>query len=301
MSSTSLPNFIVFGVQKAGTTSIYNYLKQHPEIYMSPVKETNFFERDWATAPPETLAKKRNGIYTLEQYQQLFAGVTDELAIGEVSPNYLFHHDVAVPLIQQYVPQAKLITVLRNPVDRAYSDYLMHIRDAIDSDAEMSLAEQVRQRPDSSFTLLKGRYYQPLKQFVEAFGANQIQICLYDDLSRNAVQTMQTMYRFLGVDDQFEPDTQQRSQVAKVPKNKTVNSLMRTQNPIRSTAATALKLMMPEAARKQLRDRILALNSTDKSKMPLKAADRALLQDYYRDDILQLQDLINRDLSAWLA
>ena len=74
----ALPNFIVFGIEKAGTTSIYNYLKQHPQIYMSPIKETNFFEKDWENALPEVKAKKRNGIYSLEKYCQLFANKNNQ-------------------------------------------------------------------------------------------------------------------------------------------------------------------------------------------------------------------------------
>lgn len=295
---SSLPNFIVFGVQKAGTTSLYNYLKQHPQIYMSPIKETNFFERDWSNASPEVKAKKRNGITSLEKYNALFAGATTELAVGEVSPNYLFHHQVAVPMIRQHLPQVKLIAILRNPVERAYSDYLMHVRDVLSD--QMDLASQVKFRANSSFMLRKGLYSEPLQHFYDVFGEQQIRVFLYDDLCRDAVRLMQEIYQFLGVDGHFQPDTSHRAQVARVPKNKTLNSLLRTRNPVRSLVASALRMVVPTTVRNQWRERLLALNSTDKSQRPLLVEERRLLLDYYRDDIDHLQTLIGRDLSVWL-
>ena len=160
-----LPNFLIVGVQKAGTTSIYNYLQEHPQVYMSLVKETNFLEKDWENMPPEQ--QNKNGIVTLEKYSELFADVKDEIAIGEASPNYLFHYESSAARIKKYVPDAKLIVVLRNPVERAYSDYLMHIRDAI---GYRSLSEQIKHSSHKSFILRKGFYYVPLKYYFAQFG-----------------------------------------------------------------------------------------------------------------------------------
>lgn len=295
-----LPTFIIIGVQKAGTTSIYNYLKQHPQIYMSPIKETNFFERYWEQETPELQArrKSKNGIMTLDDYCRLFDGVTDEIAFGEVSPNYMFHHPVSVRRIRDTVPDIKLIAVLRNPVQRAYSDYLMHLRDAIGT--PRPLGEQLKTSNDKSYVLLKGKYYESLKHFLDAFGPTRLQVFLYDDLCRNATAFMQAMYEYIGVDPNFEPDTALKMQSAKVIKNQKLNHLIRTQNPIRSAVSGFLRVLLPETLRRQLRSQIINLNSQDKSHLPLSDEERQLLQDYYREDILKLQDLIQRDLSFWL-
>lgn len=294
-----LPNFIIFGVEKAGTTSIYNYLKQHPQIYMSPIKETNFFEKDWENALPEVKAKKRNGIYSLEKYCQLFEAVTDEIAIGEVSPNYLFHYQESVKTIKAVLPDAKMIAILRNPVDRAYSDYLMHIRDVIGQ--PQTLKEQLKHRPQQSFTLRKGLYYEPLKHYFDAFSKENIKIYLYDDLCQDAVELMQDIYSFLNVDSMFKPDTSYKSQVAQVPKNKNFNYLLRVKNPFRTSVASFLKMFLSEKKRQMLRSQLLSLNSTKKASLTLSSDERSLLLEYYREDILKLQGLINRDLSAWLV
>lgn len=295
-----LPNFIIFGVQKAGTTSIYTYLKQHPQIYMSPVKETNFWSTDSKNIEPNGTPKKSNKILTIEQYAQLFENVKDEIAVGEASPNYLFHYQISSKLIYQHLPQVKLIAILRDPAERAYSDYLMNIRDA-KSIGGRTLTEQLKYSSHKSYVLRKGLYYQPLKHYLEKFGHEQIRVYLYDDLCQSPVKFMQNMYEFLEVDPTFIPDTTRKAQEGKLPKNQAVNNLLRTQNPIRKVAATALKTFFPLEVRQNIRSRILEINSIDKKQLKLSVEERKLLVDFYRDDILKLQELIERDLSGWLA
>lgn len=292
----NLPTFLIIGVQKAGTTSIYNYLNQHPQIYMSPVKETNFLEKNWE----EIEDKRKARIDTFEKYCQLFTGVKDEIAIGEASPNYLFHYESSSERIKRYVPNAKLIAVLRNPVDRAYSDYLMHIRDAIGKGKRTRFSEQIKYRADKSFVILKGFYYKHLQHFYEKFDREQIQVYLYDELSKYPVEFMQNMYRFVEVDDTFLPDVSKKAQVAQVPKNTAVNNLLRQQNPLRTIVSSGLRLVLPLEVRQNLRSRLIQMNSQDKKTAPLSPEDRQLLIELYREDILKLQDLIQRDLSAWL-
>jgi hypothetical protein len=294
-----LPNFLGIGVEKAGTTSIYNYLKQHPQVYMSPVKETNFLERDWEHVDDETKRRKKDRIDTFEKYSQLFNKVTDEIAIGEISPNYLFHYQSSSERILRYVPQAKLIAILRDPADRAYSDYLMHVRDAIGQNVR-SLSEQIESRSQQSFTIRKGFYYEPLKYFFDKFGADQIRVYLYDDLCQDAIALIQDMYQFIEVDNTFVPDVTIRNQVAQVPKVNTLNTLLKRQNPVRSVAASVLRLVLPLSARQTIRSALINLNSQDKNQMSFSPEDRSKLIELYREDILKLQDLLQRDLSSWL-
>jgi Sulfotransferase family len=294
-----LPNFLGIGVEKAGTTSIYNYLKQHPQVYMSPVKETNFLERDWENVDDETKRRKKDRIDTFEKYCQLFNNVTDEIAIGEISPNYLFHHQSSSERILRYVPQAKLIAILRDPADRAYSDHLMHVRDAIGQNVR-SLSEQIESRSQQSFTIRKGFYYEPLKYFFDKFGADQIRVYLYDDLCKDAIALIQDMYQFIGVDNTFVPDVTVRNQVAQVPKVNTLNTLLKRQNPVRSIAASVLRLVLPLSVRQTIRSSLINLNSQDKSKVSFSPEDRSKLIALYREDILKLQDLLQRDLSSWM-
>lgn len=299
----TLPNFLIFGVQKAGTTSIYKYLRQHPQVFMSPLKETEFMGRkpeiqEQAAAGADLRTKGgRKKIVTIDDYRELFEGVQDELAIGEASPNYLFSHERSVPAIQRYVPEAKLIAILRNPVERAYSDYLMHVRQAIGN--PRPLAEQVKEKGESSHTLLKGRYYEGVKHYLDVFDSQQVKIFLYDELRQDSPGLMRQIFEFIGVDSSFAVDTEKRQQTAEVPKNKTVNQLLRTNNPLRSMARGVLRMALPEEKRQKLRSRLITANSQGKEGMPLTAGDRQLLENYYREDVMRLQDLLGRDLSTW--
>lgn len=266
---------------------------------MSPVKETDFFNKDWQNAPADLQRRKKNGIVTWDLYTQLFAQATDEhLALGEVSPNYMLNYQTSAELIQQRLPSAKLLAILRNPVERACSNYLMNMRDAIGK--QTPLAEQVRSRGDASYVLLKGKYYESLKHFFDVCGRNRIDVFLYDDLRQNSQRFMQNVYESIGVDPNYLADTSKKTQVAKVPKNQTINRLFKTQNPIR-TVATGIMQIVPADLRHQLRDRLIALNSGDKQRAKFTEEDIILLQQYYREDILRLQDLLQRDLSAWLT
>ena len=300
-----LPNFLIFGVQKAGTTSIYNYLQQHPQVYTSPVKETDFMCRESARKP-ELLTEEeksrltrggRQRILTLEQYEALFDRAGDAIAIGEASPNYLFAHEQAVPNIKTYIPDAKLIAVLRNPVERAYSDYLMSLRQVVGN--LKPLAEQVETSGSTSYTLLKGLYYEGTKHFIDTFGTAQVKIFLFDDLRQDSAGLMRELYAFIGVDSSFQTNTKEKKQTAEVPKNQAVNQLLRTKNPLRETVAKVLRAVMSEERRQKLRSRLISANSQGKEGLPLSNEDRILLEDYYREDILKLQDLLGRDLSGW--
>ena len=295
-----LPTFLIVGVQKAGTTSIYNYLQEHPQVYMSPVKETNFLERDWEKSLAEN-SQFKNQIATFEDYCQLFTAVQDEIAIGEASPNYIFHYETSASRIQKYTPNAQLIVVLRNPVERAYSDYLMHLRDAIGKTKIAPLDEQIKNSSAKSFILRKGFYYTPLKYYYDFFGREKIKVFLYDDLCGNANQFMSEMYEFIGVEQNFVANVSKKTQQAKIPKNQEINQLLQTQNPLRTFAANTLKTIMPLETRQKLRSRLINLNSQTKNQVPLSAEERQQLIELYREDILKLQDLINRDLSSWLS
>ncbi len=297
-----LPTFLIVGVQKAGTTSIYGYLKEHPQVYMSPIKETNFFGTDWEKKiekKPDTGTRKR--INSWERYCELFIDVKDEIAIGEASPNYLANYKTSSEMIQRYVPDVKMIAILRNPVDRAYSDYLMHLRDGINAGKVRSLSEQVKFRSNNSSTIKKGLYYSAVKHYFDTFGQEKFKIFLYDDLTKDSLKMMQDIYRFIGVDDTFNPDTSKRGQTGAVPKNQTLNNLLQTKNPIRTAIASTLKLAMPLEMRQKIRSSLVKFNSAGKELKPLSSEERKILTDFYREDILKLQDLIQRDLSSWLV
>jgi hypothetical protein len=140
-----------------------------------------------------------------------------------------------------------------------------------------------------------------LKYYYEQFRPEQIKVFLYEDFCKQPIAIMQEMYSYLGVDATFCPDVNKKAQVAKVPKNQTINNLLQRQNPLRTIVANALKTIVPLETRQKLRESLVNLNSGDKKQAPLSEEERYQLMKLYQEDILKLQDLLQRDLSVWLA
>ena len=297
-----MPNFLMIGASKSGTTSIHRYLEQHPEVYVSPVKEPKFFalecERPDYKGPGDREAW-RDSVTSIKEYEALFDGATDERAVGEVSPVYLYS-EKAVGRIKHHVPDAKLIAILRNPVERAYSSYLHKRRDGrepLDDFVRALDAEDQRMREGWAYGwryTRVGFYHEQLVRYFDAFVPGQIRVYLYEDLTGDPVGLMRDVYGFLGVDDAFVPDMSRSHNVSGIPKNKLVQSLLRGRNPVK----TALKPLFPRRVRKRLLVDLQNRNLKEAPGMPLEARRR--LTEAYREDILKLEGLIGRDLSGWL-
>jgi hypothetical protein len=291
----TLPNFLIIGAAKSGTTSLYYYLKQHPDVFMSPVKEPNFF----AVKGKEPGFRNRGGYKppgektTLEEYEALFAGVTDEKAIGEASPQYLRNPE-APARIRHHVPEAKLVAVLRDPAERAYSAYLMQVR----NEREKRDFARALEKKEAANWVQAGFYHAHLLRYYELFDREQIRVYLYEDLKEDPAGMVQDIFRFLGVDDSFVPDISLRHNAGGVRRSgalyRAVHIAVMRPNPIRQ----ALKPLLPERLRKRLfeglRDRVLH------KAPPLPVEQRMELVELYREDILKLESLIGRDLSGWL-
>lgn len=295
-----MPNFLVIGANKAGTSSIYQYLDQHSQVYMSPVKEPMFFslvggqlngnwrDRDesfkWAAG-------------TLEEYQALFRGVAGEKAIGEASTSYL-HCPTSADCIRHYIPDVRLIAILRDCAERAYSNYLMYVERGWEKLAFAQAIREEENRIRSGYPMgwhyvKLGFYYEPLKHFFEVFERSQIQVYLYNDLKADPVGLMQDIFRFLGVDTSFVPDTSARYNVSGIPKNRLLHHLLAKPNPIATLLGPFLSPRL-----KRIINAVRNRNLVRPAALPLEV--RKELIELYRPDILKLENLIQRDLAKWL-
>ena len=302
----TMPNFLVIGARKAGTTSLYHYLKQHPEVFMSPVKEPKFFALEGKLpdyrGPGDrwvmTQTSANRAVTDLDEYEALFDGASGEKAVGEASPAYLCN-PVVPERIKAYVPEAKLIAVLRDPAERAYSAYMHQVRDGRETlpFAEALDAEEERTRanwaPGWRYTR-EGFYSENLARYYELFGRDRVKVGLYEDLVEDPAGLMRSFFRFLGVDDSYEPDTARRHNPSGVPKSRFVVSLLKRPNPLKSV----LKPLLPGGLRGRISEGLQRRNLSEAP--PLEPEARGRLVELYREDILRLQDLIGRDLSAWL-
>ena len=294
----TMPNFFIVGAQKAGTTSLYFYLKQHPQIYMSPRKEPHFFEgMHWDFYRPGRMALP---VTDLADYQALFEGVTDEKAIGEASASYLYSPK-APTLIKRSIPYARLIAILRNPADRAYSNFLHCVRAGRESIVDFAEALRVEEgRIKGNWGPLwhykqKGFYYAQVKRYLDTFGRDPFRVWLYEDLRAKPLDVLRDVLEFLEVDDTFAPDMSIEHNTSALPRNKTLYRAAKKLAGRNSGLKLAiLERCLPAGPRRYVKRQIFV------QPPPFPAEIREQLLDSYTEDILRLQDLIGRDLSPWL-
>jgi Sulfotransferase domain len=292
----TLPNFLIIGAMKSGTTALYYYFEQHPQIYMSPIKEPNFFCSEGQENPDG------KSITSIEAYRDLFRHASDATAIGEASHCYLYEPQAAAR-IRAHVPGAKLIAVLRNPIDRAYSHFLHMVRNGTEplTDFAQALREEEvgahRERSPQDY-IGRGLYYDQLKRYFDTFGQDQVRVYLYEDLSDAPVEMLRDAFRFLGVDDSFVPDVSLRRNVSGRPKYETVDRILRRPSAIKDM----LKLYLPGRLRWSLSKAFDELKARNLVEPPsVQPEVRRQLIEVYRQDILKLEGLLHRDLSGWLA
>lgn len=285
----TLPNFMIIGVAKAGTTSFYHYLDQHPQIFMCPVKEPNYFgykdARDWKwTDEGDPPLLRYFKVKTFEEYEAFFAGAFEAIAIGEVSPQY-FRCPTAAQRIHARIPNVRLVASLRNPADRAFSGFLMRTRRG---EAVNSVYEELTLQ---SSHVKEGFYYKRLKRYLDIFPRHQIKVYIFEEFKKNPTRVVVDLFGFLGVDMNFVPNTSVKHNPAAVPKIRSLNRIF-----YNSTLIRTAKSVLPEGMQriaKRIRQQNLKVP-------PIFPADlRAELLEFYRKDILKLQELLDRDLSIW--
>jgi len=274
---------------------MYSYLKQHPEIYLSPTKEPRFFAfegMDLNFRGPGDEKRFNDSVLDLESYQALFAGVKNQKAIGEGSVTYLYYANCA-ERIRTFIPNVKLVALIRHPADRAHSNFLsLRYHEPANSFAEALELEDFRVRENWSHVwhyVRRGYYYTQLKPYFDVFDPTQIKICLYDDYSANPVALMQDVFRFLGVDDRFVPDTSKRYNVSK----HTVSSGL--------VKPGLLKPILKKVFPSEIRHWIGQPRRQNSAKSATPPTVRRQLTEVFQEEITRLQGLIQRDLSAWLS
>ena len=295
-----MPNFLIIGASKGGTTSLHYVLDQHPQVYMCPVKEAGFF---WAYGQnvklrgPGTEKLHNRLVDDLERYQKLFAPVTTQTALGEASVRYLYMPQ-APGLIRQFIPQARLIAILRQPAERAFSAFMHNRRDGLEPCSDFAEAiAQDRSGFRDAWTfcryLDRGLYAQSLRRYFEVFERRQLHISLFEDLRDDPQRLAQGLFEFLEVDVSFPADFSERHNASGVIRNPALRFVWTRTNRLRA----ALRPMLGE----RLRHRGAQWFTRDLEKVRLDPTLRADLTAYYREDILQLQDLLDRDLASWLV
>lgn len=316
MTTLKKPDFFIVGAAKSGTTSLYHYLRQHPDIYMSPIKEPNFFSTDINLNNLRQSVKNRIKAENLDQffkdgmnriihrayirdpqqYLQLFSPAGPGQIKGEASPSYLYSETAAQEILR-FNENAKIIIILREPSSRAYSHYLMDLKLGFTQDSFKAALEKDRTTfpkgwGASSLYLELGQYYHQVKRYFDIFPPKNILVLLQKDLYQDKAATLKTLFGFLGVRNDFVPQDPDFKNESAVPKNKLVSYLLKSDY-FRVKARnflehSSLKKIIQKAFYKKPER-----NSSDEE--TLKE-----IKNLLKDDVLRLSKLINRNLDEWL-
>lgn len=300
------PDFLVIGAAKSGTVSLYHYLRQHPQIFMCPINEPNFFALDGFDlethfqGPGDRVTLQRHCVRERLSYEALFTAARPDQKIGESSPLYLYSAH-APQRIRQYAPDVRLIALLRHPADRAFANY-RHYRIAglepLPYFDQALAAEPVRLAAGWGpwpFWAYRdaGNYAEQLQRYYDRFPSEQILVCYYEELRDAPVALLQNIYRFIGLRDDFTPDTTVRHNIGNRPRSDTLHRLMSHPNILKQT----IKKALPDPLRRWLRDSLQRLNE---ERLELDGVQRQQLVQYYEPGIRRLQNLTGHDLNRWL-
>ena len=295
-----LPDFLVIGAAKAGTTALHEYLRQHPQVCMSRSKEPRFFAFDQKPpdfrGPRDRTIFNRDVIWRLEDYRRQFTGARPDQVVGEVTPRYLSTPGTA-ERIRRLLPDARFVAILRQPADRAWSQFAMRRRDGFESCAtlEEAIADGPRRAAEhwsSGHYFDRGRYASQLSSYFELFPRERFRIYLYDDLSKDPRGLFRDLFGFLGVDSKFVPDMSRRPNPSGDLRNPVLRWFW-----TRPGARSFLRPFLPKSLRKRVSSFVIE-RALIRREMPSET--RRWLTELYRDEVSRLETLIGRDLSAWL-
>jgi hypothetical protein len=301
----TLPTFLIIGAAKSGTTSLYHYLRQHPEVFMPAVKEPRYFA--YADDPPamegpgdRASNEAAGAVYTWDAYRALFEDTDDAQVAGEASVNYLYSPS-APRRIAERLPDATLVAVLRNPVERAYSHFLHLVRSGREPLRDFTAAldaEDERRETGWEWSwhyAAMGHYAEQLERYLDRFDRDQLVLYRFEAFKDDPAGVTQDLYRRLGVDPSFEPDTSLAHAKTGVPKSSRFQQFLHNpDHPLRRWSRSILS--------EEVRFRILTmLKNLNLAKPPMPPAARRRLATRYRDDVRRLEEIMNEDLSDWLS
>lgn len=292
------PNTFLIGVQKSATTSVYNWLSQHPEICApTALKDFEYFTRKSYYTDDQLL----NNFYK-EVYKK-------EKVVLQGNVHYIFFEE-SLKRIKAYCPDAKCILILRNPVERAISAYHYAVKfnyenlpleEGFKQEAERLKSEDIRVLSELTYKS-HGLYYKQIKKFYEIFDKDQLEIHLYEDVSNNPEKVTASIFKFLGVDDKFKPEFNTLNNTGEV-KNKMIQKVGFGDNPIRNFfVRKVLRLFLNEEQWAKLRFYIIHKNTRFKKNDYLNEINPIFykkLKEFFMEDIENLEKLLDRDLSSW--
>jgi hypothetical protein len=294
------PNFFIVGAPKCGTTSMTEYLKQHPDIFMPELKEPHYFCIDIAS---------RRITRTEEHYLKLFAEARDERRLGEASVWYLFSQQAASE-IYKFNPLSRIIIMLRSPVDMMYSLHSQFIfsgnenipdfEQALEAEEDRRNGRRIPQLAHSPESLLYtevAKYSEQVKRYFEVFDREQVHIIIFDDLINDTAGIYKATLKFLDVNPGFQPPSYDIFNPHRVVRSKLLLTLKQV---IRIIGRGVYKPLFPNSEGLGIVSNLVRLNTRYGQRPPMDINLRKRLQKMFVPEVYRLSDLLGCDLTAWL-
>ncbi|EGV18530.1 sulfotransferase family protein [Thiocapsa marina] len=293
-------DFFIVGAPKCGTTAMYSYLRSHPSVFFPERKEPHYFGTD--------LDFHGQPRITQEDYLDLFTGARPDQKLGDASVFYLMSENAAEE-IRDYNPNARIVVMLRNPVDVMHSFHsqrLFNGTEEIESFAEALAAQSDRRmgmRLPARIGLRQGLFYHDLvdfapqvQRYLDSFGHESVKIVLYDDFVNDLPSIYSELCTFLDIDTTYRPAFEAIN-VNKVVRSRWLRDFLKDKP---DAVARAVRVLVPSSSlRKRLRDTANGMNSVTKPRSPIDPLLRAQLLDELAPSIARLESLLGRPLPSW--
>lgn len=302
------PNFFVVGAPRCGTTALYTYLGQHPNIFLPVIKEIHYFASDF----PDV---QKLAFHSDDDYLKLFADANaGHMAVGEISPLYIYS-TVALDRIKAFNPAAKIIMIIRNPVDFVQSIHQLNLGLLREDQPDLAKAWDLQEQRRAGQTLppscrepqlvqygALGRFGDHVEKVLAAFPRDQVLVLLFDEFAANPQSAYENILAFLGLPSDHRTDFPPVNAGAE-PKSLVMAKLIHPPQPVYKLFMKVISLFGVNFMKNisLLYGKIEALNVRRSPRSRMDPQLRAKLQAYFREDIQKLSVLIGRDLSAWLA
>lgn len=294
----SKPNLLVVGFPKCGTTSLFYYLKDHPDVYLPEEKELHYFTHNILEQNQKGPGDKKSSgfhVTSASQYLQLFNSATNEKIIGDFSPSYASYPE-CISKIKSELNNPKIIVLVRDPIERAFSNYLHLIRDQRE---KVSFSEAVKLEEErfaegyGDFWRLKynSSYYEKIMKFKENF--EEVRVLVFEELIKNPKEEIKAIYRFLEIEDDFIPDNLglKYNEGGTYSKNILTRFLLQ-RNPIKDLIKKLIPLNLADLKRK-------ALSGFRKPKPKIDSETFEYLKGYFAEDVNKVRKELKLNIKSW--
>ena len=301
------PNFLIVGAAKSGSTSLYKYLCQHPEVFMPRKKEPNFFVSDYQKltskdCPSYKIDRKRM-VFNDKEYFSLFEKANkNHKAIGEASVTYLYKYDEAIKKIKLYLGDPRIIIILRNPIFRSFSQYTYGLELGFENlsfvDAIKAENSRMKKKWSSTFAYInQGMVLNQIKAFFDAF--SDVHVIILEEFINQLQFEMKRVYQFLDIDDTFQNIFTEDHNVSGIPKNKFLHKFLIHNNNIKDAIRTITSPFIDIKYFRKL-NRYLR-NMNHKGRIKISDNEIEILNDIYRDEIKNVKEYLKLNEDLWVT